>query len=399
MVSILGGCGALVALLMATIRLGISHINYLINGLSFNQLSRSALRPCTEADAIADKKHKKRAASPPAEKPKTKKPITFQTAKMGPQLIPVLTGYKVLQIFIGCAISSAVMLTGCLILSFFDSPEHVISYLPAALLPFLAFTFLGVIISFGDVSKKVHNVVFPLGFATVVFGILRVFPSGPCDLAFVFSSDFVTRIVAVTAAAYVGSALSLSILRLAEVRHELQNPWDGLSRSPTYKGFAVKMLGRRKVLISILYSWNPTNIFLFIATRFFIRRVPDLVLDCLFICTELVAAIIRASLARDCVQLLILTKSLRGLLKLDDKRTTAALKDAVNVNQQAIESICPNFLALLLPSCIAVVMGLLFALGLVVGGATGIYLRVISMFMLVLSDLFLGAQQFALAFR
>jgi hypothetical protein len=138
----------------------------------------------------------------------------------------------------------------------------------------------------------------------------------PCDL--VFASDFVRRIVAVTAAAYIGSSLSLSVARLAEVRHELQNPGDGLDRSHTDRSFAMKML------INFLRSWNPTNIFIFIAPRFFIRRVPDLVMDCLFVGADLVAAVVRAWLARDCVQVLILTKSLRGLLKLDDKRTQSA---------------------------------------------------------------------------
>jgi hypothetical protein len=266
-----------------------------------------------------------------------------------------------------------------------------------ARLAFLGFTFIAILNSFSDVRHRIPNIVLPFVHAFITSGFFRGLPAGPCDISLLFPTGLAARGFAATAVFYLGCGYAVSITRLCEVYRQLHNPRDGLLKTTSYFTFAKRFLGVPSQVLELFLKCIPGNIFLFIVVRFIWPFLWDWAMDTGFVAIELLAGIARIWIARDCVQLLILTKSLQGLALLDDKRTTAAVRKARRANHQSILSICSNMIAFLTPGCVNVAMVLLYAVSWAIDGREMATARIVSMFVLAASDFFIATQQFKFA--
>jgi hypothetical protein len=384
------------ASLIATIRIGLSPLRFLLDGLSFNRLDEAQLRKCTEADVRTDVKTKKHKTHTSTAKPKYES-ITFQTCMTNDRFYPYLPGYQMLQVFLGFAITCGLTLFISLVLAFTPFRNYAPNFLPPAALSFLGFTVTALLNSFGDVHHYLRNILFPCGYSIIAFGVYRALPTGPCDISLLFHSSFTTRVFAATAVFYLGCIYATSVTRLCELYRQLHNPRDGILRTSTYLTFARRVMGIPRKVLELLLQCVPGNVFIFVAVRFLWKFLPDWVMDLGFVVCASAEGIARIVLARDCVQLLVITKSLQGLLLLDDKRTTAAVRLAQKANLESINSICPNLIAFLAPGCVNIAMVLLYAVSWAIDGREKVVARIAAMFVLVASDFCIASQQFNFA--
>jgi hypothetical protein len=199
---------------------------------------------------------------------------------------------------------------------------------------------------------------------------------------------------AATAVFYLGCLYAISVSRLSEVYRQLENPKEGILRTRMYLDFAKRLMHIPRQVLEGLHKCIPGNVFLFVVVRFMWPVIPDWPMDLGFVVCELAAGIARIWLARDCIQLLVITKSIQGLTLLDDKRTTAAVRAAKKANDESIQSICPNLIAFLAPGCVNVAMTLLYAASWAIDSRERVAARIFSMFVMAASDLFIASQQF-----
>jgi hypothetical protein len=374
------------------IQLNLTPIHFLLNGISFNKIDKSALLKCTEAEIRTDNKNKKHKTTSSSAKPKYES-ITFQSASFTAKSYPLLPSYTLLRVFLGLAMACGLALLAAIGVGLSPLRAYAADFLPAAGLAFLGFTLIGIINTFSENSHRLRNTLLAASYGVIAFGVYRGLPTGPCDLSLLMPTPFSTRVFAATATFYLGCLYARSIGRLCAVYRHLENPRETLLKTNTYITFARRILSFRKRVLNFLLKGIPGNIFFFIVLRFFMPRLWDWVMDVGFVAVAFVVGIARLWLAWDCVQLLTITKSLQAMVALDDKRTQAAVRAVERAIGDSLEAICPNCIAFLVPGCVSIAMVLLYCVSWVLQGWERAAARIGALFVLCATDFLIAAVQ------
>jgi hypothetical protein len=265
-------------------------------------------------------------------------------------------------------------------------------YLAPAILSFLGFCMIGIVNSFSAVGHFGIVIVMPLAFGLAMWAFLKL-PVGPFDIGLILPSAEVTRFVAGTVGVFFGSMHISTVLTFVIASASLKDVKRNWARGEINRKFALRTRQWTCTLVQGIHDFFPTNVFMFVVLRFYFTKLPDTVMDLLYVGTDVMMAIFRFWVAGDCVQVLLLATSMEGFVNFDTKRTQTAAREASDMNDRSYSLICRNMLATIMPACVQIVMSLAYAWSWVASGDVQLHLRLWSMFLLGVNDMVLMGQQ------
>lgn len=402
----------------------------LLGGLSYVTLIEDERKEFTTPSAPTNKKAPRHHSPQPQSAEKGKKTLSFTPSLINRSHLSGLYIYryvKILYTFFAFFASTLVLLLITALLLFLRNEnlkKHYISFFNVSLITTFIFIILGFYssCSYRYRSKKSGTEEYEIDekfsfgrfLISLLFPILSVFsqitiakniPFGPFDIHPLFDYNnwtiaFITFSVSLLLSASYATTIKLN----ASIHKTIKDPQRSLFTTGYYKKLIIHLIRELPATIfESIYNFVPTDIFFLLGIRiYFNEKVNDVLINNIFIVLVSLASIFKLFITRSSVQLIVLRDTFQALKLLDEKRTTKAWDNVTKTTEKLLTYIPQMSIALMLPSCINIIMCIIYGLSYVIASESSgnpndleivPWLRIISIYVISSSEISTAMQQ------